>query len=1043
MIPGILDKFENEIGLLTDCIEGIAIEERNGMCEVEITYPIFSPNWNELKRGNIIVADVNDTLKNQKFRIYKASKPLSGRIKVYARHIFFDLARDIIEEFQLTNASCEYALNELFRRSQFSQEFKGYSDIINAQDYKMSTINLIKAIGGTQGSILDTYGTGAEILRDNRNIHILNRRGHDNEVTIEYAKNMTGLNIEFDDSNLITRIKAIAKYTDDNNNEIIVKSNPEYVDSPLINSYETPFISEIDFSQEFENDEAPTAIKLRELAEKYFRDNKCDQVKTNIKVEFIPLSKCVGYEDIQDKISLCDTVTIKDYRYNLDTQAKVIKTHYNFLNDRYEKMELGDPKVTLGNLVGGGNSGPGITGEETSKVPGINDSSFPDTLPSIPTLSSRLYGFDTIELSWTFEAKTYYTYELYASKVKDFEPNVFDLLFKGNASTFLHSAKPSETWYYKVRATNTHGKATAFSNQIAVETVKIENLENYVANAAIGDALIGELNLGRGWFGQLRGNYIDAKQLTVTDGNGKRTLDIDSFGRVSLLPSNFKILVDGKEESVISQSSFNVALEGINSTIETTNNTIVEVDEKVKEKITLEEARSEINQKANEIKLEVSQNGGGNLLINTQFDTMEGWSNCSYDFGSNHYETSSVVGEWVLDGVRTAQVRVPSNHAVTGGCGIRQRVEIVKGQTYTLSVLVAAHRCRPYIYLRGADNNEFLGNYMLDNPPNGGKNINNWKKLSITFKTETNSAMWVEFYCVDSQNNGHAWFAKPMLNEGTFALPWNERPISYSFVNQSLTANSIINKVTESLSQGGKIQGVATIIDKDKFLVKDSQGGSCTVDNGALYLKNGNDIPMISLENRMLKCYNRQGSSKVEGWVQSLLSNDNTGGIGLFASPGSGQKVDLAVLRTLNPGDPFDLLIRGKVGRLDFYQYSVFQSSMYVHDGIIAKDFVRHTKLASLLKTNTISDNDTEIDNINVVEHEGKYELVPSNFYQKNSINSKIFGMDKIELEDSYTEEKTEFNFNTTDMYQLCCQLVLEVQNQKKEIEKLKTKLNV
>lgn len=567
MIPGILDKFENEIGLLTDCIEGIAIEERNGMCEVEITYPIFSLNWNELKRGNIIVADVNDTLKNQKFRIYKASKPLSGRIKVYARHIFFDLARDIIEEFELTNASCEYALNELFRRSQFSQAFKGYSDIINAQDYKMSTINLIKAIGGTQGSILDTYGTGAEILRDNKKVYVKNRRGHDNGVVIEYAKNMTGLNIEFDDSNLITRIKAIAKYNDENNNEIIVKSNPEYVDSPLINNYETPFIQEIDFSGEFENDETPTPAKLRQLAEKYFRDNKCDQVKTNIKVEFIPLSRCLGYEDIQDKISLCDIVTIKDYRYNLDTQAKVIKTHYNFLNDRYEKMELGDPKVTLGNLVGGGNYGPGITGEETSKVPGINDSSFPNTLPTVPVLSSKLYGFDTIELSWTFEAKTYYTYELYASKVKDFEPNIFDLLFKGNASTFLHSAKPSEVWYYKIRAVNTHGRATAFSNQIAVETVKIENLENYVANAAIGDALIGELNLGRGWFGQLRGNYIDAKQLSVTNGNGKRTLDIDSFGDVTLLPKNFKILVDGKEESVISQSSFNVAMNGITATV--------------------------------------------------------------------------------------------------------------------------------------------------------------------------------------------------------------------------------------------------------------------------------------------------------------------------------------------------------------------------------------------------------------------------------------------------------------------------------------------
>ncbi|WP_194190385.1 phage tail spike protein [Clostridium chrysemydis] len=541
MIPQILDKFENELGLLTDCIEGIAIEERNGMCEIETTYPIFSENYKELKRGNFIVADVNDTLKNQKFRIYKLSKALNGKVKVYAKHIFFDLARDVIEKVELSNASCEYALNELFRNSQFSNKFKGESDIINSKNFSMKAENLVKSIGGVQGSILDTFGTGAEILRDNRVVKVLNKRGHDNGVSIEYAKNMTGLNIDFDDSDLITRIKAVAKYTDKNNNEVIVFSNPKFVDSPLINEYETPFIKEIDFSSSFENGSIPTPDKLKALAEKYFRDNKCDQVKTNIKVEFIPLSKCVGYENIQDNISLCDTVTIKDYRYNLDTKAKVIKTYFNFLSGRYEKIELGDAKTSLGDLVGGGSNAGDSIENETSKVPPINDGSFPDTLPKIPTLNSRLYGFDSIELSWTFEAKAYYSYELYASKVKDFTPSTFDLLFEGQGSTFLHSAKPCETWYYKVRAVNSHGNATDFSNQIEVETVKIEDLSNYVSEMAIGDALIGELNLGRGWFGQLTGNYIDARRLTVTDGNGKRTFSVDDFGRVAIDAYSFTI----------------------------------------------------------------------------------------------------------------------------------------------------------------------------------------------------------------------------------------------------------------------------------------------------------------------------------------------------------------------------------------------------------------------------------------------------------------------------------------------------------------------
>ena len=45
---------------------------------------------------------------------------------------------------------------------------------------------------------------------------------------------------------------------------------------------------------------------------------------------------------------------------------------------------------------------------------------------------------------------------------------------------------------------------------------------------------IGALRLDRGWVGKLTGELIEAKNLVVIDGNGKKTLHIDSFGRVFL-----------------------------------------------------------------------------------------------------------------------------------------------------------------------------------------------------------------------------------------------------------------------------------------------------------------------------------------------------------------------------------------------------------------------------------------------------------------------------------------------------------------------------
>lgn len=545
MIPKIYDKNESYIGLLPDATRGIVIEERNGMFEAELEYQLFSPNWDKLVRGNIIVVHANDTLLNQKFRIYKIGKTIRGKFTVFAKHISYDMQRDMIEGLDISNQSCEYCLNMIFRNSQFSQKFKGYSNIINAQNFKIGPTKLLSAIGGTEGSIIDTFGTGAELLRDNENIHVLNKRGNDNGVIIEYAENLTGLDITEDEDGLITRIRAKAKYTPEGGEETEIFT---YVDSSHISDYETPFISEIDFSDKFNDGEIPTVEKLTKLGEAYFRFNKCDIFEGNYKIQFIPLSKCVGYENIEDKISLCDTVTIKDYRYNLDTKAKVIKATYDFLRERYESMEVGQPRTTLGDVVGGSDSNKGEQGPPGPQGPPGKDGdieNFPDTLPSKPVLNSKLYGFASIELSWTYENKVYYNYELYASKTKDFTPNAFDIIHSGQTSSFLFQAKPNETWYFRVCAVNSHGNRSEFSSQIAVTTKKIDDMSNYFEDAAIGRAVVGSLTADYMESGIIKGNWVDAKNLSVTDGNGNRTLDIDTYGNVYLSPSVVKVGFNG------------------------------------------------------------------------------------------------------------------------------------------------------------------------------------------------------------------------------------------------------------------------------------------------------------------------------------------------------------------------------------------------------------------------------------------------------------------------------------------------------------------
>jgi len=560
--------FTTKYGAISSLCEAFVEEERNGLFELSFIMLNTDSLFNYVKEENIVVANANDTLLNQKFRIYMTRKLMNNRVEVFARHISFDLMYDYIDSISFENQSCEYALNSLFRGSQFSRHYKGYSDIINAQNYNMSMANILEAIGGKEGSILDTFGTGAELLRDNENIYVFNKRGHDNSVSIEYKKNLTGFELEEDTTDLVTRILPYARYTPEGGEEVIVKAS--FVDSPLIANYSHPFVKAIDYTEKFEEGEEVTTNKLTTFAQNEYRDNKVDIPKQNFKIEFIPLSKCVGYEDLEDNISLCDTVTIKDTRYNINTQAKVIKTTYNVLKNRYESMELGEPKTSLGDIIGNNDSSKGEKGDKGDKgEPGKDGSigDFPNSLPSTPVVTAKVYGFANIEISWTFENQVYYQYELYASKEVDFIPNTFNLIHQGQSSSYLYQAKPNETWYFKVCCVNTHGERTDFGSAYA-STTKIDDLSNYVSEMAIDEALIGTLSLDRGWVGELKGNYINAKNLSVTDGNGKRTLDIDSFGNVNIMPTNFKILVDGKEEEVVSKSVFEQNKDRINLFIE-------------------------------------------------------------------------------------------------------------------------------------------------------------------------------------------------------------------------------------------------------------------------------------------------------------------------------------------------------------------------------------------------------------------------------------------------------------------------------------------
>lgn len=544
MIPRIFDNnfttYEsNGLGLLVDAISCQVEEESNGDFELTLVYPVTGSFFNALIKDNLIKAHASDTLKGQLFRIDNISKTINGQVTVYAKHISFDLAKNSLnEDVSKTNATCERAGNYMLENSDADSRFSIVSDIEMLGNYNMDRkTDCLSAIAGTRGSLIDTYGNGPKLLRDNFTISILNRRGKDNNVLIAYKKNITGFALEEDYSEIVNIIKPYATYTENEVektiylDEIGVKS-PRYVEEDIIKS------QWLNFTDKFDEDETPTKEKLKNLAEKYFSDNSCDIPKMTYKIEFQPLSqteeyKADGLAELEH-IGMDDSIYIFNSMYGIRDQAKVIKTTYNVLTEKYISIELGYPKTTLGSIINKSNNSTVTKDEVKDLINKNNKKDYPNTLPIVPVVTIDRAGFKTISLSWQYENKPYYFYEVYASQEQGFTPNTFDLIFKGQASAFLHEVECAQTWYYKVRAINTYGNATDFSKEVSATTTKISDAAEYFQEAAIESALIGSLNADVINAGKLKGTYIDARNITVPDGNGDITFSVSSDGKVRI-----------------------------------------------------------------------------------------------------------------------------------------------------------------------------------------------------------------------------------------------------------------------------------------------------------------------------------------------------------------------------------------------------------------------------------------------------------------------------------------------------------------------------
>lgn len=348
-----------EICTLDDCLECLVTEEENGVFELELTYSIASNNFSDIQNNRVVKAKASDELGEQLFRIYYVSNEINGKIYVKAQHITYDLMDNFVEGVTCTKSTCEQSFQTMLSKCVYEHNFKGYSDIEHTATYNLNRVNPLEAILGTKGSLLDTYGNGAKLKRDNYNIYLNKSRGSNNGVTIAYSKNITGYKREIDETGVITCIYPFAKVQrelGEGDNTTTIEETivlPErFVNSKYINNYPHAKILAVDYSER----EVKDIESLRTQANKYFQETSKDVPNVNYKVEFVYLHQTTEYEDNNLKelelVGMGDTVTVIDERIGMNVEANVIKTVFNVLTDRYESIELGRFKGSINDIIG-------------------------------------------------------------------------------------------------------------------------------------------------------------------------------------------------------------------------------------------------------------------------------------------------------------------------------------------------------------------------------------------------------------------------------------------------------------------------------------------------------------------------------------------------------------------------------------------------------------------------------------------------------------------------------------------------------------------
>lgn len=504
MIPVLYSPTETDfttfgLGALPDAISPHVVEERNGEFTFEMQYPIDGVNYDLIGMRSIIKALPSPKKNPQPFRVYRISKPINGIVTVSARHIRYDL--EGVPVYPFTSSSLFTALSAIKANMMVENPFNFYTDKTSNVGMTSTTpAPTTSLLGGHQGSLLDVYG--GEYDYDGFDIFLKASRGQSTNVVIRYGVNLIDIEQEENCSNVYTGVLAFWKSgTDDSSVTGDLQS---------VGTFDFTRIKLIDRSANYMD--PPTKAMLNNDAVSYINEAKVGVPKVSINLKFVDLQQIEEYTLDGYTLKLCDLVTVEFEKLGVSTTAKIIRTDFDVINERYISLDIGDSRSSMADTIIGistkAESAPTATEMQqaivatTAAITGANGGAVRTLDTNNDGLPDTLYVADNPD-------------PLLASKVWRFNYEGWGASENGYAGPFTMGATFLQGFIADFITAGTLNADRIGANSIAVSKLsgKIENGEWEI------DFDNGTLTIGSISASEITSGVLDASEITVLNLN--------------------------------------------------------------------------------------------------------------------------------------------------------------------------------------------------------------------------------------------------------------------------------------------------------------------------------------------------------------------------------------------------------------------------------------------------------------------------------------------------------------------------------------------